>query len=82
MFSHESEEVRSAAAFAAGMTFLFLFLFPKIKLKVHLGNIAIGNMHHFLPSVINLVQLQNEKRLLALYALKEVGFIPTLFLPD
>lgn len=79
MFSHESEEVRSAASFAAGMTFFFL---RKIELKVHSGNIAIGNMHHFLPSIINLVQLQNEKRLLALYALKEVGFIPSLLLPD
>ncbi|GJJ09394.1 hypothetical protein Clacol_003616 [Clathrus columnatus] len=53
MFNSESEEVRSAAAFAT-------------------GNIAIGNMHHFLPSVINLVQTQNEKKLLSLYALKEL----------
>ncbi|KAF8588484.1 TIP120-domain-containing protein [Ramaria rubella] len=53
MFTAESEETRTAAAFAA-------------------GNMAIGNIQHFLPAIINLVQSNNEKRLLALHALKEV----------
>jgi len=34
---------------------------------------AIGNISHFLPAIINLVQSNNEKRLLALHALKEVA---------
>lgn len=36
------------------------------------GNMAIGNVQNFLPVIINLVQSNNEKRLLALHALKEV----------
>jgi cullin-associated NEDD8-dissociated protein 1 len=46
------------------------------------GNMAIGNTHHFLPAIINLVQSNNEKRLLALHALKEVANtmkLPILF---
>ncbi|KAK7019727.1 hypothetical protein VNI00_017966 [Paramarasmius palmivorus] len=52
-FSAEQEEVRSAAAFAA-------------------GNIAIGNLHQFLPSIMKMVQSDTKKRLLSLHALKEV----------
>ncbi|KAF9261953.1 TIP120-domain-containing protein [Marasmius fiardii PR-910] len=52
-FSAEQEEVRSAAAFAA-------------------GNIAIGNLQHFLPAIVKLVRSDAKKRLLALHALKEV----------
>ncbi|EEB95452.1 hypothetical protein MPER_05579, partial [Moniliophthora perniciosa FA553] len=52
-FSAEQEEVRSAAAFAA-------------------GNIAIGNLHQFLPAIVKMVQSDSKKRLLSLHALKEV----------
>ncbi|KAI3602368.1 cullin-associated nedd8-dissociated protein 1 [Moniliophthora roreri] len=52
-FSAEQEEVRSAAAFAA-------------------GNIAIGNLHQFLPAIVKMVQSDPKKRLLSLHALKEV----------
>lgn len=38
------------------------------------GNIAIGNLHLFLPTIVKLVQNDADKRLLALHALKEVGF--------
>ncbi|KAI5120871.1 hypothetical protein M0805_008243 [Coniferiporia weirii] len=37
------------------------------------GNIAIGNLHLFLPAIVKLVQTDKEKRLLALHALKEVA---------
>jgi cullin-associated NEDD8-dissociated protein 1 len=36
------------------------------------GNIAIGNLHLFLPVIIQLVKQDDSKRLLALHALKEV----------
>lgn len=36
------------------------------------GNIAIGNLHLFLPAIVKLVQTNKDKRLLALHALKEV----------
>lgn len=36
------------------------------------GNIAIGNLHLFLPTIVKLVQNDKDKRLLALHALKEV----------
>ncbi|KAF5361703.1 hypothetical protein D9758_007269 [Tetrapyrgos nigripes] len=52
-FSAEQEEVRAAAAFAA-------------------GNIAIGNLHQFLPIIVKMVQSDQKKRLLSLHALKEV----------
>ncbi|KZT08972.1 TIP120-domain-containing protein [Laetiporus sulphureus 93-53] len=52
-FSADQEEVRTAAAFAA-------------------GNIAVGNLHHFLPVIVKMVQHDSEKRLLSLHALKEV----------
>ncbi|KAF7784838.1 hypothetical protein Agabi119p4_1003 [Agaricus bisporus var. burnettii] len=53
LFSAEQEEVRAAAAFAA-------------------GNIAIGNLHQFLPVIIKLVESDAKRRLLALHASKEV----------
>ncbi|KAI0063091.1 TIP120-domain-containing protein [Artomyces pyxidatus] len=53
VFSSDQEDVRIAAAFAA-------------------GNIAIGNLHQFLPSIVTLVKQDDQKRLLALHALKEV----------
>ncbi|CDO71748.1 hypothetical protein BN946_scf184920.g32 [Trametes cinnabarina] len=52
-FTSEQEEVRTAAAFAA-------------------GNIAVGNLHHFLPAIVKMVETDQTKRLLALHALKEV----------
>jgi cullin-associated NEDD8-dissociated protein 1 len=36
------------------------------------GNIAIGNLHLFLPYIVQLVKQDDSKRLLALHALKEV----------
>ncbi|KAG8930309.1 hypothetical protein FRC03_000633 [Tulasnella sp. 419] len=36
------------------------------------GNIAIGNIHQFLPIIVKQVQTSNEMRLLSLHALKEV----------
>lgn len=36
------------------------------------GNIAIGNLHLFLPYIVHLVKQDDSKRLLALHALKEI----------
>jgi len=36
------------------------------------GNIAIGNLHQFLPVIVNMVETDPKKRLLALHAAKEV----------
>ncbi|KAJ7596512.1 armadillo-type protein [Mycena floridula] len=36
------------------------------------GNIAIGNLHQFLPAIVKLVEKDPKKRLLSLHALKEV----------
>ncbi|KAH9850563.1 ARM repeat-containing protein [Lenzites betulinus] len=52
-FTAEQEEVRTAAAFAA-------------------GNMAVGNLHHFLPVIVKMVENDQEKRLLSLHALKEI----------
>ncbi|CAA7267741.1 unnamed protein product [Cyclocybe aegerita] len=52
-FGSEQEEMRAAAAFAA-------------------GNIAIGNLHQFLPAIVKMVESDPKKRLLALHASKEV----------
>jgi len=52
-FSSDQEDVRAAAAFAA-------------------GNIAIGNLHQFLPAIVTMVQKDPKNRLLSLHALKEV----------
>ncbi|KAI0089964.1 TIP120-domain-containing protein [Irpex rosettiformis] len=53
-FGAEQEEIRTAAAFAA-------------------GNIAVGNLHHFLPVIVKMVEQDPSKRLLSLHALKEVA---------
>ncbi|TFK71706.1 TIP120-domain-containing protein [Pluteus cervinus] len=52
-FTAEQDDVRSAAAFAA-------------------GNIAIGNLHQYLPAIVKMVEVDPKKRLLSLHALKEV----------
>ncbi|CCM03714.1 uncharacterized protein FIBRA_05860 [Fibroporia radiculosa] len=52
-FTAEQEDIRTAAAFAA-------------------GNVAVGNLHHFLPVIVKIVESNQEKRLLSLHALKEV----------
>ena len=57
-FTAEQEEVRTAAAFAA-------------------GNIAVGNLHHFLPLIVKMVEHDQERRLLSLHALKEVSMNAT-----
>lgn len=70
-FSDEQEEVRTAAAFAAGT--------PK-KLHVWacytdhrpIGNVAVGNLPQFLPALVKMVQHDAGKRLLSLHSLKEV----------
>ncbi|TFY60061.1 hypothetical protein EVJ58_g5390 [Rhodofomes roseus] len=36
------------------------------------GNIAVGNLHHFLPVIVKMVENDPSKRLLSLHALKEV----------
>ncbi|OAX40483.1 TIP120-domain-containing protein [Rhizopogon vinicolor AM-OR11-026] len=52
-FAAEEEEIRTAAAFAA-------------------GNIAIGNLHQFLPAILRVAESDPQKKLLSLHALKEV----------
>lgn len=37
-----------------------------------LGNIAVGNLHHFLPVIVKMIEQDAAKRLLSLHALKEV----------
>ncbi|KAF8824090.1 hypothetical protein HHX47_DHR9000534 [Lentinula edodes] len=68
-FSAEQEDVRSAASFAAGEK-------PNAKIirtytYSSTGNIAIGNLHQFLPAIVKMVQSDAKKRLLSLHALKE-----------
>ena len=60
-FTAEQEEVRTAAAFAA-------------------GNIAVGNLHHFLPLIVKMVENDQEKRLLSLHAIKEVRDVRLAYL--
>ncbi|KAJ3507237.1 hypothetical protein NLJ89_g6418 [Agrocybe chaxingu] len=55
-FGSEQEEMRAAAAFAA-------------------GNIAIGNLHQFLPAIVKMVESDPKKRLLALHASKEASYL-------
>lgn len=74
-FTAEQEEVRTAAAFAAG-TSIYIALHgsgPGPVLIVLLGNIAVGNLHHFLPLIVKFVEHDQEKRLLSLHAIKEVS---------
>ncbi len=43
------------------------------------GNIAVGNLHQFLPAIVKMVETDQKKRLLALHAAKEVsGFYSVL----
>ena len=42
------------------------------------GNIAVGNLHHFLPVIVRMVETDPAKRLLSLHALKEVRVAPSL----
>lgn len=35
------------------------------------GNIAIGNLHQFLPAIVKIAESDPKKRLLSLHALKE-----------
>ena len=43
------------------------------------GNIAIGNLHQFLPVLVKMVENDPEKRLLSLHSLKEARYM--LLLP-
>ena len=36
------------------------------------GNITVGNLSHFLPAIVKMVETDAQKRLLSLHALKEV----------
>ncbi len=38
------------------------------------GNIAVGNLQHFLPVIVRMVETDSQKRLLSLHALKEVYY--------
>ena len=71
LFGSTDEAIRSAASFATGKTYSFM-LYNVINIYLT-GNIAIGNLHLFLPTIVKLVQNDKDKRLLALHALKEVG---------
>jgi len=71
-FSAEQEEIRAAAAFAAGNESIrYLHYVPSSWFP---GNIAIGNLHQFLPAIIKIIENDPKKRLLALHAAKEVSF--------
>lgn len=71
-FSDEQEEVRTAAAFAAGMLKKPASLVCYLTEFESTGNIAIGNLPQFLPVLAKMVQNDAEKRLLSLHSLKEV----------
>ena len=71
LFASDQEDVRTAAAFAAGQPFAVLSFCRVISLSLA-GNIAIGNLNLFLPYIVHLVKQDDSKRLLALHALKEV----------
>lgn len=69
-FSNEVEEIRTSAAFAAGLSFC-----STVSSVTHesIGNIAVGNLHHFLPVIVKMVETDPAKRLLSLHALKEAS---------
>lgn len=72
-FASDQEDIRTAAAFAAGQAFSDVICYPDlIFLLLLTGNIAIGNLQLFLPFIVQLVRQDDTKRLLALHALKEV----------
>lgn len=68
-FTSEQEEMRAAAAFAAGNQFLTSLVLISYCFT---GNIAIGNLQQFLPAIVKMVESDPKKRLLALHAAKEV----------
>jgi cullin-associated NEDD8-dissociated protein 1 len=72
LFASDQEDVRTAAAFAAGQPFVILLSAASSHCASLLGNIAIGNLQLFLPYIVHLVKQDDSKRLLALHALKEV----------
>jgi cullin-associated NEDD8-dissociated protein 1 len=69
-FGSDQEEIRTAAAFAAGLS---CFAFTTFHALRESGNIAIGSLQHFLHAIVKLVESDAKKRLLSLHALKEVG---------
>ena len=71
-FGAEQEEIRTAAAFAAGSSTVFFWPSISMLTRCHAGNMAIGNLNLFLPAILKLVQSDAKKRLLSLHALKEV----------
>ncbi len=73
LFAAEQEEIKATAAFAAGASPFLLSRFQGLTASFYLGNIAIGNLHQFLPAIIKLMESDNKKRLLALHASKEVS---------
>lgn len=72
-FESEQEELRIAAAFAAGRCDV-VFRLTSLTYCHPLGNIAIGNLRQFLPAIVQLVESNPKRRLLALHALKEASF--------
>jgi cullin-associated NEDD8-dissociated protein 1 len=72
LFASDQEDVRTAAAFAAGRPSLFFPFTALSHCASSPGNIAIGNLQLFLPFIVQLVKQDDSKRLLALHALKEV----------
>lgn len=44
-----------------------------------IGNIAIGNLHAFLPVIVKQISSSDEHRLLSLHALKEVRIFILVF---
>lgn len=50
----------------------------RLPLTCNKGNIAIGNLHLFLPAILKVAEQDPSKRLLSLHALKEVVYRPFL----
>ena len=47
-----------------------------------LGNVALGNLEHYLPFVLQEIETQPKRQYLLLHSLKEVGQVPLfLFVP-
>jgi cullin-associated NEDD8-dissociated protein 1 len=76
-FEDKSEEVRSAAAFAAGQ---LTHIRKAAIADVFSGNLAVGSPKVFLPAIIKKIEgAQSESsRVLLLHALKEVSFLIAL----
>src|SRR5579863_9060381 len=72
LFASDQEDVRTAAAFAAGQLFVFSYFLSRNLTASLPGTIAIGYLNLFLPFIVHLVKQDDSKRLLALHALKEV----------